>query len=62
VQYSPKLFNDWHRWALHYEEPDEGGKIRPLGQKIGPSWLRWSEDFTGLEDFYLYYEELLKEG
>jgi hypothetical protein len=57
IQYSAKLFNAWHKWAVTYEEPIE--KIRPIGENPAPSWMQI--DFSGLEDFYKYYIELAQQ-
>ena len=57
VQHNARLFNAWYKWTATYEEPE--GKIRPLGQRVGPSWLSFT--FDGLEDFYNYYSDLMKQ-
>ena len=58
VQYNAKLFNSWIRWAIRYKEP-EGGAIRPMGEKIGPVWLRFN--FTSIDDFSDYYIHLIEQ-
>lgn len=57
IQYNTKLFNAWHKWAITYEEPIE--KIRPLGETTGPIWMQ--NTFSGLEDFYSYYLEIVRQ-
>jgi hypothetical protein len=56
VQYTPKLFNAWHKWSANYKESPDA--MMPLGQKVGPVWMQ--REFEGLEDFYQYYLELLE--
>jgi len=59
IVYTPSLFNAWSDWAQTYREPVDG-KIRPLGEKVGPAFCRW--EFDGLEDFYQYYKEIIEEA
>ncbi|MFH1328510.1 MAG: hypothetical protein ABIH76_06710 [Candidatus Bathyarchaeota archaeon] len=60
VIHTPDLFNVWHEWAARYKAPKENtGMIKPLGEKVGPYWMHY--EFDGLEDFYKYYLELLRE-
>jgi len=54
------LFNEWYEWASAYKEPDDtqSNIIRPLGELIAPDWMK--NKFEGLEDFYIYYNELIE--
>lgn len=54
VVHTPVLFSQWEDWASgFYESGTETGEIKPLGQKIYPSWIRMN--FSGLEDFFQHY-------
>jgi hypothetical protein len=61
VKMTPLLFMKWLDFARYYTPASSGqGEMLPLGTRIGPSWLRW--EFSGLQDFVEYYEELLKDA
>lgn len=67
VRMTPILFNYWMKWVDQYNferneveysySKSSGGAIMPMGTKIGPPWMKTK--FEGLEEFYLYYIELL---
>lgn len=57
VKMTPKLFNKWSAWARKYK-PKESEIMRPFGEKIGPDWAR--TEFNNLEDFYIFYRDLLE--
>lgn len=60
------LFNEWLKWAkenmgqrTNMSNNEKPIFIRPMGEKISPSWVRY--DFNDLEDFYKYYNSLFNE-
>lgn len=57
VKMTPKLFNKWSTWARTHK-PKEDGAIREFGSHVGPDWER--TEFRDLEDFYMFYTELLE--
>ena len=59
VMETPVLFDAWIKWAKIYKAPSDNiGTIKPLGEKVGPGWLRF--EFENVDDFYGYYIDLLK--
>ena len=67
VRFTPILFNFWSEWVdLHKEQErnrdnmqnqQDSGDIKPLGEIVGPDWMKF--EFDNYEDFYKYYCELL---
>jgi len=57
IKMTPKLFNKWSVWAKAYK-PKEDSAIREFGISIGPDWMR--TEFKDLEDFYMFYTDLIE--
>ena len=58
VKQTPLLFHKWVDWAKIHK-PSEGDVLRPMGDKMGPSWMRC--DFEDLNAFYEFYISLLED-